>query len=177
MRRLLILLIAAGAAAAAARFARARSQPAPAAAPPPPPPPPATPAPGREPEPVSEPKREPEPEPEPAPLEVSAVSPATETVKEADVPELAETPPDEEVEREVEAQIESSPVAEAADVNVEVQDGIAQLEGSVPDEQTAMLIGDEAAHVDGVQGLDNRLRPTGETADEAVTEEEEARER
>jgi hypothetical protein len=95
----------------------------------------------------------------------SAVSPATETVRasssgQVDPVRAANdaTPDDSEVEREVEAQLAASPVAADAEITVEVRDRIASLEGSVPDPQTAQAIADEAAHVDGVQGLDNRLR-------------------
>jgi osmotically-inducible protein OsmY len=147
--RWISLLLGAAAVAAAARFAIARSRRA-ASAPVPAPASPASPAAPRA--------------PEPAP---SAVSPAAETVK-AVAPDLAaetaDTPDDSVVEREVEAQLAESPVAAEADVTVEVRDRIASLEGTVPDPQTAMAIGDEAAHVDGVQGLDNRLRAEREAA-------------
>jgi len=82
---------------------------------------------------------------------------------------LREPAPDHEVEREVEAQLAASPLP-AEEVSVEVRDHIAQLEGTVPDPEIADLIGDEAAHVDGVQGLDNRLRPERETAVEESRE-------
>jgi osmotically-inducible protein OsmY len=76
--------------------------------------------------------------------------------------EPAAKPDDSQLEREVEAQLAASPVAAEAEVTVEVRDRIASLKGTVPDPQTAMVIGDEAAHVEGVQGLDNRLRPERE---------------
>jgi hypothetical protein len=153
--RWISLLLGAAAVAAAARFAIARSR-RPASAPMPAPAPPAPPAPRA---------------PEPAP---SAVSPAAETVK-AVAPDLAaetvDAPDDSVVEREVEAQLAESPVTAEAEVTVEVRDRIASLEGTVPDPETAMAIGDEAAHVDGVQGLDNRLRAEREAAADPDAEE------
>jgi BON domain len=99
----------------------------------------------------------------------SAVSPAAETVREVADDLLAaptEGPDDQTVERELEAHLAESPVAGEAEVTVEVHDRIASLEGTVPDPETAMAIADEAAHVKGVQGLDNRLRPEREAAAE-----------
>jgi len=158
MRRLLVLLAAAAAVAAALRAARRRSESSPATEasmpepqPPTPPSPTPTPAP---------PDREPEPEhqQEPERTTASAVSPAAETVKAVDVPaEAAPERPDSEVEREAEAQVAEVPFAEAVDVNVEVRDHIASIEGTAPDRETAMLIRDEVAHVDGVKGLEDRL--------------------
>jgi hypothetical protein len=162
MRRLLILL-AATALAAAVRTAIARRRtPEPVVAPRPEPPP-AAPREEPPPPPASE-----EPPAPAAPEEpVSRLSPAAETVKAvADdlLSEPAELPDDRTVEREVEAQLAASPLAAQAEVSVEVREHVASLEGSVPDPETATLIGDEAAHVDGVQGLDNRLRPEREAA-------------
>jgi hypothetical protein len=141
------------AAAARTAIARRRSSELPPPAPPAPPRPVPEPA-AAAPEPSSPPAAEAE-----AP---STVSPAAETVRAVAgdlLSEPAELPDDRTVEREVEAQLAASPVAAEAEVSVEVRDRIASLEGSVPDPETATLIGDEAAHVDGVQGLDNRLRP------------------
>jgi osmotically-inducible protein OsmY len=99
--------------------------------------------------------------------------PAPEPVRPAPVPTPAAptAPPpapsgrdDNAVEREVEARLDKSPVAAEADVSVEVHDRVASLEGTAPDAETAVAIADEAAHVEGVQGIDNRLRPTGESA-------------
>ena len=166
--RLLVLLLGAAAAAAAARVALNRSRTGSGALTPPPTPPaprtpPAPPARPAPPAPPAPPVADQEPPP-------SAVSPAATTVK-ATAGELltepAPGPDDREVEREVEAQLAASPVAAQADVTVEVHDRIASLEGSAPDPETAMAIGDEAAHVDGVQGLDNRLRAEREAAAEA----------
>jgi BON domain len=95
----------------------------------------------------------------------SAVSPAASTVRETQddlFAGLREPAPDQAVEREVEAQLAASPLP-AEEVSIEVRDHVVQLEGTVPDPEVATLIGDEAAHVDGVQGLDNRLRPERET--------------
>ena len=50
-------------------------------------------------------------------------------------------------------------------MNVLTEDGIAELTGTVPDGPTAQRIGDDAARVDGVVGLDNKLEaqePRGE---------------
>jgi hypothetical protein len=151
MRRLL-LFVSAVAIAAAARAAIARSRKPSGDLAPPPAAPAAAPAP---------PPAEPAPAPEPP---VSVASPAAETVKAAGElsTEPAAKPDDSQLEREVEAQLAASPVAAEAEVTVEVRDRIASLEGTVPDPQTAMVIGDEAAHVEGVQGLDNRLRPERE---------------
>jgi hypothetical protein len=176
MRLIALLLGAAAVAAAVRHFAAGRSRsgaselhPAP---PPTPPAPPAPPPPvvQAEPAPPAPPARDEAPSPpaddEPPP---SAISPATETVRATGPvdPTDVDVPDDAEVEREVEAQLAASPVAAEAEVSVEVHDRIASLEGSVPDPETAVLIGDEAAHVDGVQGLDNRLRAEREAAAEA----------
>jgi hypothetical protein len=173
--RVIPLLLGAAAVAAAARFAANRSRSGAGELRPAPPTP--TPTPQPAPAPVATQPGPPEPGPiapvgidesppaaEPPP---SAISPATETVKATGpvAPTDVSTPDDSEVEREVEAQLAASPVA-ADDVTVEVRDRIASLEGSVPDEQTAMAIADDVAHVDGVQGLDNRLRPERETVAE-----------
>jgi osmotically-inducible protein OsmY len=45
------------------------------------------------------------------------------------------------------------------EVAVDVEEGVAQLRGTVPDDETARRVGDDAAHVDGVIGLDNQLEP------------------
>jgi osmotically-inducible protein OsmY len=47
-------------------------------------------------------------------------------------------------------------------VEVEVDDGVAELTGTVPDEDAAQRAGDVAGHVDGVIGLDNKLEPGAE---------------
>jgi hypothetical protein len=164
--RLLVLLLGAAAAAVVARIALNRSRAGSGALTPTPKPTPVAPVPPREEAPAPAPTRADAPD-EPPP---SAVSPAATTV-EATAGELltepAPGPDDREVERDVEAQLAASPVAAEADVTVEVHDRIASLEGSVPDPETAMAIADEAAHVDGVQGLDNRLRAEREAAAKA----------
>jgi hypothetical protein len=155
--RLIPLVLGAAAVAAAARVAIARSragaiEPAPSA--------PTAPTPPSAPSAPSVPPARQEPPP-------SAVSPAAETVKAVGGDLLTEptpAPDDTTVEREVEAQLATSPVAAEAEVTVEVRDRIASLEGTVPDPETAMAIADETAHVDGVQGLDNRLRAEREAA-------------
>jgi hypothetical protein len=159
--RWLSLILAAAAAAAAARIVRKRRAASHAPTPPAPPAPPAA-----APEPDVAPQQDVTPEPEATTR--SAVSPAATTVSQTQDDLLAglrEEVPDHQVEREVEAQLDASPLP-AEEVSVEVRDHVAQLEGTVPDPQTAMLLGDEAAHVDGVKGLDNRLRPERETVDE-----------
>jgi hypothetical protein len=170
--RLLVLLLGAAAAAAAARVVLNRSRAGSGALTPPPTPTPVPPVPSRDAVPEPTPARDDAPGAPGAPGEPppSAVSPATETVRanagQIDPADVT-LPDDREVEREVEAQLAASPVAAEADITVEVRDRVASLEGSAPDPETALAIGDEAAHVDGVQGLDNRLRAEREAAAEA----------
>jgi hypothetical protein len=174
MRRLIVLLAASAAAVAAARAsARRRAEralpkesamtpnpptpPAPREEPPAPAPaakadePPAAPTPTPD-----EPPAAPTPTPDEPPR--SAVSPAAETVKAVDATEeAAPARPDEDVARDAEAQVAEVPHAEGAQIEVEVRDRIASIEGTAPDRETAMQIRDEVAHVEGVQGLENHL--------------------
>jgi hypothetical protein len=167
MRRLIVIagVVAAGAAAVGAALRRRRSAPAPVAAAPPPP----APAPAPTPAPTPAAAHEPDSPPP------SVVSPAAETVKAVPATPaeaIPEPPADEELERAVEAELSADPVAEEADVSVAVNDRIASLEGTVPDEQAALRIGDEAAHVDGVQGVDNRLRPAPSPVQEGAEQDD-----
>jgi hypothetical protein len=189
MRRLLALLLAAtGVAALLARRKRAQSAAAPAPAPMPrptaAPASPPTPAPAPAPSPVAaEPEPTPEPEPAPPPVEptpgpidegepgaiTAAPVPDAEAVTSSDA---VEPPDDATLVHEVTSTIAQDPVVPEDGVKVEVEDGVAELTGTVPDETTAQRAGDVAAHVDGVIGLDNKLEPAEEQRGEEPRREE-----
>lgn len=87
-------------------------------------------------------------------------------VPEEPAPEPAPAPDDSELERAVESKIAEDPAVETESVDVDVEGGVAQLRGSVPDEQTALRVGDDAARVEGVIGLDDQIdRDAEETAE------------
>ena len=73
--------------------------------------------------------------------------------------ETVETPDDATLVQEVESTIAEDPAVPEDGVKVEVEEGVAELTGTVPDETAAQRAGDVAAHVDGVIGLDNKLEP------------------
>lgn len=83
-------------------------------------------------------------------------------VPEEPVPEAPPAPDDDELERAVQIEIGEDPAVLAEGVEVDVEGGVAHLTGSVPDEETATRIGDDAARVDGVIGLDDDLERGGE---------------
>jgi hypothetical protein len=162
MRRLIMLLVALGGAAAAARLVMKRrsggDEPSPANVMPRPTPP----------EEDRMPDREPEPEPASAPAdtpgpidegEAGAITAAP--VPEEPTPEAPPAPDDAELERAVETEIAEDPAVPEEAVEVDVEGGIAQLRGSVPDEETALRVGDDAARIDGVIGLDDQLERPG----------------
>jgi BON domain len=127
----------------------------------------------REPDPDPEPPPMPPTEPDPSPAAEPSPSPGDETpgpidegepgaitaapVPEEPEPEPAPAPDDSALERAVESEIAEDPEVPHEGVEVDVEDGVAQLRGSVPDEETATRIGDDAGRVDGVIGLDDQL--------------------
>jgi hypothetical protein len=176
MRRLLaLLLVATGAAALLARRKRAQAaappapapMPAPTAAPvPPPPAAPVTPAAAvaAEPEPATEPSEPAEPVPgpidegEPGAITAAPVPDAEPAVRS----DTVEPRDDTTLVHEVESTLAQDPAVPEDGVKVEVEDGVAELTGTVPDETTAERAGDVTSHVDGVIGLDNKLEPGSE---------------
>jgi hypothetical protein len=177
MRRLLALLLAVTAAAAVLvrrKRAQAATPPAPAPMPAPTAPPrapapaaPVAPVATAAPEPAPEPAAEPAPEPTPGPIDegepgaiTTAPVPDATAVHEA---ATVETPDDDTLVREVESELAKDPAVPDDAVKVDVEEGVAELTGTVPDAGTAQRVGDDAAHVDGVIGLDNKLEP-GESA-------------
>jgi hypothetical protein len=160
MRRLIMLLVALGGAAAAARLVMKRrsggDEPSPANVMPRPTPPEEDRMPDREPEPASAPADTPGPIEE---GEAGAITAAP--VPEEPTPEAPPAPDDAELERAVETEIAEDPAVPEEAVEVDVEGGIAQLRGSVPDEETALRVGDDAARIDGVIGLDDQLERPG----------------
>jgi hypothetical protein len=159
MRRLLALLLAVTAAGAAFLARRRRAEvgtpPAPA---PMPGPTAAPPAPPVAPEPAQDPADQtagPIDEGEPGAITAAPV-PDTTAVREA---ETVDTPDDAALEREVESELAKDPAVPDDAVKVDIEDGVVELTGTVPDEDTVQRVGDNAAHVDGVIGLDNKLEP------------------
>jgi osmotically-inducible protein OsmY len=49
-------------------------------------------------------------------------------------------------------------------VSVNVEAGVAYLRGTVADEKWIARLGDEAAHVDGIKGVNNLLHQPGKPA-------------
>ena len=178
MRRLITLLLGLAGVAAAVRIAlrrrSGRQEPLSASVMPRPTAPPAA-EDVPTPEPAPMPSYEPDPTPTGESPESATAGPLDEgepgaitaaPVPEEPEPEPAPAPDDATLERAVESEIAEDPAVPAEDVEVEVEGRIAQLRGTVPDEETATRIGDDAARVDGVIGLDDQLeRPSGE-ADE-----------
>jgi hypothetical protein len=159
MRRLLALLLAVTAAGAAFLARRRRAEvgtpPAPA---PMPGPTAAPPAPPVAPEPAQDPADQtagPIDEGEPGAITAAPV-PDTTAVREA---ETVDTPDDAALEREVESELAKDPAVPDDAVKVDIEDGVVELTGTVPDEDTVQRVGDNAAHVDGVIGLDNKHEP------------------
>ena len=164
MRRLLALLLAAtGAAALLVRRKRAQSAATPAPAPMPgptaAPAPPSPAAPG--PEPRSEPAEAvpgPIDEGEPGAITAAPVPDAEPAVRS----ETVEPPDDTTLVHEVESTLARDPAVPEDGVEVEVEEGVAELTGTVPDETAAERAHDVTSHVDGVIGVDNKLEPGAE---------------
>jgi hypothetical protein len=162
MRRLLALLLAVTAAGAAFLARRRRAEvgtpPAPAPMPGPTAAPPTPPVAPVAPEPAQDPAGEtagPIDEGQPGAITAAPV-PDTTAVREA---ETVDTPDDAALEREVESELAKDPAVPDDAVKVDIEDGVAELTGTVPDADTVQRVGDNAAHVDGVIGLDNKLEP------------------
>ena len=66
--------------------------------------------------------------------------------------------------RKVETEIFRAPDAPKSDVSIDVQAGVAYLRGTVTDEEWIARLGDEAAHVDGITGVNNLLHEPGKPA-------------
>jgi hypothetical protein len=182
MRPGLLTLLAAAAAAAAGAYLGRRGRSAPAPAPPAPmPPPTAPPAPPAAaeaaPPAAAEPAAPTAAEPVPGPRDEGEPGAITHApVPEAPAPAASERPDDDTLEQAVETRIAEDPAVPEAGVEVEVEDGVAELRGTVADPTTATRVSDAAAHVDGVIGVDNQLDTHGSdpaAAPERDREEEE----
>jgi len=66
--------------------------------------------------------------------------------------------------RKVESEIFRDAAAPKGDVSVDVQAGVAYLRGSVEDPEWIARLGDEAAKVDGIKGVENLLHEPGTPA-------------
>jgi len=66
--------------------------------------------------------------------------------------------------RKVETEIFRDAEAPKGDVSVDVQAGVAYLRGTVADEEWIARLGDEAAHVEGIKGVNNLLHEPGKPA-------------
>jgi osmotically-inducible protein OsmY len=66
--------------------------------------------------------------------------------------------------RKVETEIFRDADAPKGDVSVNVEAGVAYLRGTVADEEWIARLGDEAAHVDGIKGVNNLLHEPGKPA-------------
>lgn len=66
--------------------------------------------------------------------------------------------------RKVETEIFRAPDAPKGDVSIDVQAGVAYLRGTVADDEWIARLGDEAAHVDGIKGVNNLLHEPGKPA-------------
>ncbi len=66
--------------------------------------------------------------------------------------------------RKVETEIFRDTAAPKGDVSVDVQAGVAYLRGTVTDGEWIARLGDEAAHVDGIKGVNNLLHEPGKPA-------------
>jgi osmotically-inducible protein OsmY len=64
----------------------------------------------------------------------------------------------------VETEIFRDAEAPKGDVSVNVEAGVAYLRGTVADEKWIARLGDEAAHVDGIKGVNNLLHQPGKPA-------------
>jgi osmotically-inducible protein OsmY len=89
---------------------------------------------------------------------VSSVTPSGTRLQDADDVTLA---------RKVETEIFRAPDAPKGDVSVDVQHGVANLRGEVPDESWKERLADEAGHVDGIQGVNNLLHTPDEPTPQA----------
>jgi osmotically-inducible protein OsmY len=99
----------------------------------------------------------------PGPIQEGAPGAVTRAaVAEAPAPEAAPAASDDTLEERVERQLSEDPAVPDEGIEVDVESGVAQLSGTVPDEETAERVGDDAARIDGVIGLENELRPGGE---------------
>jgi osmotically-inducible protein OsmY len=86
---------------------------------------------------------------------VAAVTPSGTRLEDADDVTLA---------RKVETEIFRDPDVPKGGVSVDVQAGVAYLRGEVPDETWIAKLGDQAGHVDGIQGVRNLLHTPGTPA-------------
>jgi osmotically-inducible protein OsmY len=75
-----------------------------------------------------------------------------------------DSPDDVTLARKVETEIFRPADAPKADVSVDVQAGVATLRGEVPDPRWIQRLGDDAGHVDGIQGVQNLLHTPGTPA-------------
>ena len=66
--------------------------------------------------------------------------------------------------RKVESEIFRDAAAPKGDVSVDVQAGVAYLRGAVEDPEWIARLGDEAAKVDGIKGVENLLHEPGKPA-------------
>jgi len=66
--------------------------------------------------------------------------------------------------RKVETEIFRSADAPKGDVSVDVQAGIANLRGTVADDEWIARLGDDAKKVDGIKGVNNLLHRPGTPA-------------
>lgn len=114
----------------------------------------------------SSPEETPGPIPEGEPGAITAAP-----VPEEPAPEPSPAPPDSELERAVEAEIGEDPAVPVEGVEVDVEGRVARLTGSVPDDDTATRVGDDAARVDGIIGLDDKLERGADTSGEPTPSE------
>jgi osmotically-inducible protein OsmY len=75
-----------------------------------------------------------------------------------------ESPDDVTLARKVETEIFRPADAPKGDVSVDVQAGVATLRGEVPDQRWIEKLGDDAGHVEGIQGVQNLLHTPGTPA-------------
>jgi osmotically-inducible protein OsmY len=78
-----------------------------------------------------------------------------------------EDPDDVTLARKVETEIFRAADAPKGSVSVDVQAGVATLRGEVDEQQWVERLGDEAGHVQGIQGVQNLLHTPGTPAPEA----------
>jgi osmotically-inducible protein OsmY len=78
-----------------------------------------------------------------------------------------EDPDDVTLARKVETEIFRAADAPKGNVSVEVQAGVATLRGEVEEQAWVERLGDEAGHVEGIQGVQNLLHTPGTPAPDA----------
>jgi hypothetical protein len=79
-----------------------------------------------------------------------------------------EVPDDGMLAHKVETEIFRASDAPKGSVSVDVQAGVATLRGEVAEQQWVERLGDDAGHVDGIQGVQNLLHTPGTPTPEAV---------